>query len=175
MRPFPVSQNLISENLCSVLVKNTIRERLLIFTWTKPGGPAFPLGVMTLVKYVYIAHGWTLAYTGRPLIKHQVEAWRGGPMIPEVYHAFSWQKIFVTEKAQGYHPEFGELPIYTTKLNAEEQDIVDKVFDRYSRFDAFQLGDLTKKAGTPWDQFKERTYGRIPNKVIAQHYKKMLT
>ena len=132
------------------------------------------MGIMSLVKYVYLAHGWTLGYTGRPLIRHQVEAWKYGPVVPEVYRAFSWQRVFVTEKAHGYHPEFGEFPAYSTKLNSEEQDIVDKVYSRYSRFDAFQLSDLTHKQGTPWDQCKDKHYAPIPNRIIADYYKKMI-
>ena len=132
------------------------------------------LGIMTLVKYVYLAQGWTLGYTGRPLIRHHVEAWKYGPVVPEVYGAFKWQQVFVTEKAHGYHPEFGEFPAYSTKLNSEEQDIVDKVYSRYSRFDAFQLTDIINKPGTPWDQCKNNLYQKIPHKVITDYYKEMI-
>ena len=133
------------------------------------------MGVMTLIKYVYLAHGWTLAYTDRPLIKQQVEAWRYGPVVPEVYRAFSWQRILVTEKAHGYHPEFGEFPAYSCKLSTEEQDIVSKVFERYSRFDAFQLTAILTETGSPWEQTKGQLYNPIPNELIKAHYRSMIT
>ena len=132
------------------------------------------MGIMSLVKYVYLAHGWTLGYTGKPLICHQVEAWKYGPVVREVYRAFKDQRFFVTAKAADYHPEFGRLPPYTAKLSIEERDIVDTVYSRYSQFDAFQLSDLTHKPGTPWDQCKDEHYAPIPNSVIATYYKKMI-
>ena len=132
------------------------------------------MGIMSLVKYVYLAHGWTLGYTGRPLICHQVEAWKHGPVVPEVYHAFRGQRFVVTKKAHDYHPEFGELPPYTAKLSDEEQAIVDTVYSRYSQFGAFQLSALTHQTGTPWDQFKDQYYAPIPNSIIRDYYKGLI-
>ena len=132
------------------------------------------MGIMSLVKYVYLAHGWTLGYTGRPLICHQVEAWKHGPVVPEVYHAFRGQRFVVTEKAHDYHPEFGELPPYTAKLSDEEQAIVDTVYSRYSRFGAFQLSALTHQKGTPWDQFNGQYYAPIPDSIIKDYYKRLV-
>ena len=139
-------------------------------------GAQSPMSIMTLMRYVYLAHGWTLAYSGRPLIKHKFEAWRVGPVVPQVYHAFSWQRVFITEKAHGYHPEFGEFPAYSCSLNSEEQDIVTKVFDRYSRFDAIQLGTIISKPGAPWEHIKsQEVYAPIPNDLLKAYYKAMIT
>ena len=132
------------------------------------------MGIMSLVKYVYLAHGWTLGYTGRPLIRHQVEAWKHGPVVREVYRTFKSQRISITAKAAEYHPEFGRLPPYAAKLSEEEQDIVDKVYSRYSQFSAFQLSQLTHWPGTPWDQCKDKHYAPIPNSIIEEYYKKMI-
>ena len=40
---------------------------------------------MQLLKLVYIAHGWTLGICATPLITEQVEAWKYGPVIPDLY------------------------------------------------------------------------------------------
>lgn len=131
------------------------------------------LTIMPLVKYVYLAHGWTLGYTGKPLICHQVQAWKFGPVIPEVYRAFAPQFV-IKDKARPYDPEFGEFPDYATKLTEEEADIVSKVYERYSRLGAFELSDLTHREGTPWDKCKDRRFGPIPDNVIEAYYKHLI-
>ena len=43
---------------------------------------------MQITKLVYLAHGWFLGFHKQPLIIEDVQAWRFGPVIPPVYHAF---------------------------------------------------------------------------------------
>ena len=43
---------------------------------------------MQLIKLSYIAHGWTLAILDNPLFKDIVEAWRYGPVVPDIYHRY---------------------------------------------------------------------------------------
>jgi uncharacterized phage-associated protein len=42
---------------------------------------------MQLLKLVYIAHGWSLAILGRDLFPDRIEAWKYGPVIPDLYRA----------------------------------------------------------------------------------------
>ena len=132
------------------------------------------LTIMPLVKYVYLAHGWTLGYTGKPLIRHQVQAWKFGPVIPEVYRAFAPQFV-IKNKAHEYYPEFEcRGPDYKTKLNEDEADIVSKVYERYSHLGAFALSDLTHREGTPWDQCNNHNFAPISNSVIENYYKELI-
>ena len=39
---------------------------------------------MKLQKLVYIAHGWTLALSAKPLVNQEPEAWDRGPVFPEL-------------------------------------------------------------------------------------------
>ena len=43
---------------------------------------------MKLNKLVYIAHGWYLGLSDRPLIGEAAQAWKYGPVIPSIYHRF---------------------------------------------------------------------------------------
>lgn len=131
------------------------------------------LTIMPLVKYVYLAHGWTLGYTGKPLICHHVQAWKFGPVVPEVYRAFARQFV-VADKAYPYYPGFGPGPDYVVEPNEEEADIIDKVYERYSRLDAFTLSDLTHRKDTPWDQCNKRDFAPIPDRVIKEYYQELI-
>ena len=98
---------------------------------------------LTLSNYVYLAHGWTLGYSGKPLINDPVMAGRFGPTIDNVVLAFGYQGQTITEKAHDYHPEVGELPAYSANFNNKEIDIMTKVYERYStKFNPAQLRAL---------------------------------
>jgi len=125
---------------------------------------------LQLIKLVYIAHGWHLAITGDPLIEERVHAWKYGPVIEDLYHAF---KEFggrpVERKAQevrplnnSFHAEVPELdkthPSYNKVI-----EILERVWKSYSHYSAGSLVELTHAEGTPWSEaYNERG----PNAVI---------
>ena len=41
---------------------------------------------LEIIKLVYFCHGWMLGLYRRPLIKQNVQAWRYGPVVADVYH-----------------------------------------------------------------------------------------
>ena len=150
-------------------VANFIVER----SWTQNK----PLGFMELMRYVYLAHGWTLGYTGKPLIKDPVVVASYGPIINSITQGFVGQGLNIRFKAQDYHPEFGELPPYTAKFTEAEIDIMSKVYDRYSQqFVNYQLWDIVTAKNSPWDQYVENAGLEtvIPNRVIMEYYKKKI-
>lgn len=134
-----------------------------------------PVTPMKLVKLVYIAHGWHLALTGRPLIAEPVQAWKYGPVIDQVYHRFKKfggdpiieQAHFLTPGGQ---TQYFQLNDFTAK------DILDRVWEVYSNYDGVQLSALTHQSGTPWDvvwnggEGTKREGVMIPNELIRQHY-----
>ena len=126
-----------------------------------------PLSILHLVKLVYLAHGWCLGYTGKPLISSQIEGWRHGPVVREVYRAFRPQGIHnIALPATDADGETHKAP-----LSEKEQEIVDKVYNAYSPLSAFALSALTHARGTPWAQ-TEGYYAPIPNDIIREYYKK---
>lgn len=137
---------------------------------TTPGA-AGPLTIMSLLKYVYLAHGWTLGYTDKPLICHTVEAWKYGPVVPEVYRAFSKQGMYITQMER-----FSINPFHSDKpaLSDMQQKIINAVYKEYSSKSAVHLSELTHRVGTPWHQFRHIHYGKIPNDAIHKYYKNLV-
>jgi uncharacterized phage-associated protein len=125
---------------------------------------------MELQKLVYIAHGYSLAILDRPLIKQYVEAWRYGPVIPDLYHAVrQYRSGDVTELINVLPPE---------TLSETDSKLVGSVLSAYGRFSGPQLSTMTHREGTPWkevyepnDSFHSDT---IPDKLIKAHYLKLL-
>ena len=121
---------------------------------------------MQLLKLSYIAHGWHLGFFDTPLTDDDIEAWKYGPVIPNLYQAL---------KKYGNQAVTTCIPVMVdevAKLSDEQIKIIKFTYQRYSHFTAGQLSALTHQVGTPWSQFfNEHTWGRrIPTATIARYY-----
>lgn len=136
------------------------------------GGGQPPLTIMALVKYVYLAHGWTLGYTGNPLIEGDdpVEAWKYGPVIPIVYKEFRPQGTVINKLAR----DKSGNPYPRPPLDEMERDIIDEVYSVYSKAHPFKLSELTHGYGTPWREYFGKPYASISNRLIEEHYQKII-
>ena len=114
------------------------------------------------IKLVYMAHGWTLALRGQPLINEQAEAWSYGPVIPTVYYAF---RKFGTSN-------LSPIPMYDGELDDDTKALLDRVYEMYGQLSPKDLSRLTHIKGGPWFQCYrgKYNYSPIPDKVIAAHY-----
>ncbi len=134
---------------------------------------------MQLQKLVYIAHGWNLAINGAPLTEDTPQAWDYGPVYRDLWLALrSFGKSAVNKKIKigqvgaGYFSDNRDEEIHAD-LSPEEKSIVDKVFELYSDFHAYQLSAMTHKEGTPWYQIYEvegTKRGYIDADRIKEHF-----
>lgn len=133
------------------------------------------LDPMRLLKLVYIAHGWYLAYRKRPLIADDVEAWTHGPVIPNLYHEI---KKFGARPVSEYYTEtdMSTLTTVIPVVNDDTLPILREVWKAYRRFSGVQLSAMTHAPGTPWSQaYDPRVRHKvIPTPVIQQHYEERL-
>nr|WP_321484270.1 type II toxin-antitoxin system antitoxin SocA domain-containing protein [uncultured Cohaesibacter sp.] len=123
---------------------------------------------MELLKLVYIAHGWYLAYKNKALINDRIEAWKFGPVIPNLYHA--------TKK-------FGRNPIpleqidtsLPSRVDSDTKAFLSSVLEAYKDFNGIALSNLTHQPGSPWFQvYNPNELGiEIPEPLISQHYKQI--
>ena len=126
------------------------------------------LSVMKVLKLVYIAHGWYLGLYGLPLIREKAEAWKYGPVIPELYKAIKHFRDEDVSPDGIRGPKEKDDPDF----NENERNIMDQTMDIYSRKPALQLSRITHAPGTPWDVIYNiiGESFEIPNDLIEDHY-----
>jgi uncharacterized phage-associated protein len=117
-----------------------------------------------------------MAVTGRPLIEDDVEAWDYGPVIRKLYDALkSYGRAPIVHLIRwGDDTPFPSDAGGPAKADLDdgERAIIDRVWDVYGGFKAFQLSALTHAPNSPW----ERAYvpgGRnrvIPRDWIADYF-----
>lgn len=129
---------------------------------TRAGRDGRRLSIMQILKLVYIAHGWHLEMRRSPLIINKIEAWKYGPVIPDVYNAFRQQGIDATVP----------VPVHSLPMPANDLDLLEQIYNGYGRLSAMQLSDMTHEPNGPWDQATRRWgyFAPIPDDLIRPHY-----
>ncbi len=155
-----------------------------------------PVSPMKLQKLVYFSHGWHLGITDLPLIDEQVEAWKYGPVVNSLFHAFkSFGNDSITRYAFEFIPsdenEFGFKRI-TPNVGDERRNqteyppdnsiqIVHRVWEIYKCYSAVALSNKTHEEGGPWHRIVKVEYGGnppkgtdIPQQLIKDYFKSRL-
>jgi uncharacterized phage-associated protein len=122
---------------------------------------------MQLMKLVYIAYGWFLAMRGEKLFPDRIEAWKYGPVIPNLYQ--------VTKHFGGgeiSHNLISDAPV----TNPEAEAFLNSVVANYGDYSGIALSNLTHKLGTPWQQvYRPDVFNiEIPDNLIREHYERGL-
>lgn len=129
---------------------------------------------MKLIKIVYIAHGWSLALLHRPLISEAVQAWKYGPVIESLYHAFKHKgNSSIRQEDAAYFP-------CADDIDQQTEILLEKVWDRYGKLSGLDLSALTHQPGTPWYTVwegggKNTKCAEIPDSTISEFYSDKLT
>ena len=138
---------------------------------------------LKLMKLVYIAHGFMLAFMNRSVINprfDKVEAWKYGPVIPSVYHSFKQYGNCAIDKKTViffFDGEPDKDPIVRTpELKDEEaKKVCNIVWRRYSPMSDSKLVTLLHGAGTPWAMvYKEGENRAIPDEFTRLYYKGLI-
>lgn len=111
----------------------------------------------------YLCHGWMLGLYNRALSAQPVEAWRYGPVIPDVYHGL---------KRYGSTPIRTMIDVPDEEFDEIEEDLIHQVWAEYSGFTGIELSQITHAKGTPWHTVWSQ-HGKnaiISNILIRDHY-----
>ena len=137
---------------------------------------------MKLQKLIYFAHGWYLAFHGKPLIDERIQAWEFGPVIRTVYDEFKGQgKARIDEPALSYELSGSRLVAFKPEVpesDTQTRMLLDRIWEVYKGLTAYQLSTLTHQANSPW----EKTYNAHPgvrnltidDVDITAYFRKML-
>jgi len=99
----------------------------------RPEDPDY-LTPLKLQKLMYFVQGWSLAESGRPMFAEPIEAWKHGPVVPEVFKTYrAREKLAIVPDPSAPPPD----------LSPEHRAVIRGVWDVYKRFSAFALSDMT--------------------------------
>jgi len=120
------------------------------------------LSIMTLLKLVYVSHGWHLEIFKKPLFLNRIEAWKFGPVIPDVYNAFRGQGVNVRH----------EIPLLGITLETQDANLLEEIYGIYGHMNAFKLSEITHEVDGPWDRATKLRghFAQISDDVILEHY-----
>ena len=93
-----------------------------------------------LQKLCYYSQAWTLAWTEKPLFEEDFQAWRNGPVCPELFHE---HKGLFTIKEEQLHKGNADV------LTEDEKDSIDAVLKSYGDMPPYKLVNQTH-AEDPW-------------------------
>ena len=141
-----------------------------------------PFTPLQVIKLVYIAHGYSLAILGKPLVEEDVEAWRYGPVVPSVYHsAKKYRGNPIKELLYSGIPIDGERinsakKFFKDLIPERQRVILDGVLEGYGGYTGLQLTNMTHSDDSPWKRYyKPQVLGqRIPDDAIKKHYLEMI-
>jgi uncharacterized phage-associated protein len=127
-----------------------------------------PMPPMKLLKLIYIAHGYFLGFTDKPLFKNEIQAWKYGPVIPDLY--------FIIKRFSNQNVGSDVIDLYSeNELKPSDYKFVQSVWNAYKRFDGLQLSSKTHEDNTPWyKSFVELKSNIIDNFTIKKYYKELI-
>ncbi|MNE19310.1 hypothetical protein D3C87_988840 [compost metagenome] len=122
---------------------------------------------LQLMKLTYIAHGWSLGLYNKDLFNARIEAWKYGPVIPDLYRA-------TKQYGRGNIPT-DLIDVTSSSVDENTRKFLEWVFAGYGNLDGIQLSSLTHKSGTPWDQVYRDGVMKIEigDDLIKDHYRKL--
>ncbi|MDE2833214.1 MAG: DUF4065 domain-containing protein [Bacteroidota bacterium] len=162
------------------------------------------LSPLELNKLVFIAHGWTLGALDRPLIDNRVNQIQARPIGPVVVSLHLMLKKWGAESLNLYdfysllsrsssrlNPNLLPLPgdarpLGLVRLDDDSRvcDVLNLIYDTYTRYNGGQLVTLTTQADSPWASHYGSSFlgrwglwrgvGHIPDISIRAYYRRRL-
>lgn len=117
---------------------------------------------LKIQKLIYYAQGFHLAIFDRELYQDEIEAWRYGPVCPEVYHKLkeNGSNIILYDKSK---QDFSKI------FNKDQIELLDEIYNIFGQFSAWKLRDMTHEEPT-WMNNKDSA-STISHKEMKEYFK----
>lgn len=141
MTPTPSRVVRWCRSLAHTLLRITLRARKEGALATAHDAAAFvlrrgPVDPLKLQKLLYFGQAWLLAWTGEPLFRDTVHAWRHGPTVPAVWEEY---------RGHGSDPIPAAVRGDPGALTTRQRDLFSIVLEGYWAFAGTALSDLAHK------------------------------
>lgn len=116
------------------------------------------VSTMKLQKLCYYAQAWALVWDDQPLFDEDFQAWKNGPVCPELFDVHRG-RYSVSEE---------DIPIeYTSEpeLTDEQRNTIDNVLDFYGKKNAQWLSQLTHMED-PWKNARAGLSNSEPSTMV---------
>lgn len=134
-----------------------------------------PITQMKLQKMVYFAQGVHLALYDESLITESFQAWKYGPVIPDIYHAYKmYGSNPINEVTWVLNGACSDEDLALMSENAKKT--INYTWDSLKGINAVQLSNWTHKEGSPWKKYYTDGINdvRIPNEDITSYFNQFL-
>jgi uncharacterized phage-associated protein len=134
---------------------------------------------LQVIKLTFVAHGWHLGLSEKPLVSEPPEAWKYGPVFRSLYREFrDYGDEPIDGRATTYSNYVSEnVPPPSPKKEEALCKFLDQVWRGYGHFTGIQLSAITHREGSPWHVAWYDLGGQytqnfvIPEDLIIKYYK----
>ena len=126
---------------------------------------------MKLQKMVYFAHGYHLAKYGKPLITEDFEAWKFGPVVPDIYQSY---KLYGSDYI--IDPGLVRNTAKPLAFTESATDAMNYTWRVTKNLSASQLMEWSHKDGSPWAVVYDPTNNStvIQNDTIKSYFQNLI-
>jgi uncharacterized phage-associated protein len=128
---------------------------------------------MKLQKLVYFAQGYHLAKYHEVLVQENFQAWKFGPVVPEIYQDFKLYGSRLITNTGSFIPPTQQNYIV---LSPEATDSINYTWEVLKDYSAMALSNWTHQPDTPWSKVydPDQKSTSIPNDEIKLYFTGLL-
>lgn len=129
---------------------------------------------LKLQKLIYFCYADYIVSTKNKLFDDTIYAFQYGPVIKSVYERYKGTATWLEDEVD-IRNLTDEMPARSRILFAdngiEKLDSIGSTLDKYSRYTATQLVELTHEKNSPWDVTDKRKFSVIEDEVILTNHR----